>query len=141
MNLLDKYKRQTAIRPIVFVCVLPMLLTCHQRAFSQIYRWDNGELIPGTEDIALIEGSDLAEFALSYGDLSRRRLIAINMSGADLSQVAFDSSRLARVNLERSNLSNAILDGTDFWNVEFKDANLEGASIRGAQFHSARMGA
>ena len=137
MNI-DKHKQNTACRSIVAVCVLPILLTCNQRACSQIYRWDNGQVIPGTEEITLTEASNLAGLPLMYGDFSRRELVAINMSEADLSQADFVSSRLARVNLEGSNLSNATLDRTNFWNVEFKDANLEGASIRGAEFHSPK---
>ncbi len=96
---------------------------------ADIYRWDNGQVIPGTEGIELGPGVDLSFRGLKYAD----------MSGKDLSLAQFTSSNLIRANfglanLTEANLSGASLNGASFWLANLMSANLQDAEITGAGF-------
>ena len=54
---------------------------------SDIFRWDNGQLIPGTAGITPAPGVQLARMDLQYAELS----------GIDLTNADFEDSDLTRV--------------------------------------------
>jgi uncharacterized protein YjbI with pentapeptide repeats len=95
--------KRISICGFVFVCV--GLLAAKGRA--DIYRWDTGQLIPGTEGITPGPGVQLDHLTLQYADLGN-----MNLTGA-----SFEASELTRANLGSSTLSSA---------------NLTGAVVRGA---------
>jgi hypothetical protein len=68
---------------------------------ADIYRWDNNQVIPGTEGITPGPGVQLDHRELEYARLNSFVLI-----GAD-----FELSNLTRADLDQSNLTNANLTG------------------------------
>jgi len=81
---------------------------------ADIYRWDNGEVIPGTEGITPGPGVQLVNLDLSYGDFSR-------LIGSDLSRATFAGSNLTRARFSRQVLFQA----------DFTDANIDGVDFTG----------
>ena len=65
-----------------------ILLTCGllgTAVRADIYRWDTGEVIPGTEGITPGPGVDLSHMELEYADLENRDLRGANLTDANLS--------------------------------------------------------
>ncbi|MFO0912666.1 MAG: pentapeptide repeat-containing protein [Pirellulales bacterium] len=81
-------------------------------AEAQIYRWDNGQLIPGTESILPAPGAELDHLNLEFA-----RLRPFDLTGATFAQ---------------SNISNA-----DFITSNLSNADFTGATIAGARFGSS----
>ena len=118
---------------------------------ADIYRWDNGAVISGTEGIepgpgvqldhrklwhAALAQLDLtgANFELSNltsAHLRESTLTNANLSGANLTSASLGSSKLTNANLSGANLTSA-----DLYNTTLTDANLTGALVRGAGFGS-----
>jgi uncharacterized protein YjbI with pentapeptide repeats len=111
---------------------------------ADIYRWDNGQVIPGTEGITPGQNIDLSlwngdshnlRYADFSGDLSfsnffnswvdNARFINANLTGASLS-----NSTLTNANLTAANLTNAEL-GSSTLTI----ANLTGAVVTGTSFY------
>ena len=97
---------------------------CPLLARADIYRWDNGQMIPGTEGITPGPGIDLSRWGtdphnLRYG----------NFSG-DLSTSAFFDSWLDNARFINTNLTNALLERSTLTN-----ADLTGALVTGACFY------
>ncbi len=84
---------------------------------ADIYRWDDGTLIPGTEGIE--SGPDL--------QLDNRVLAYADLYGSDLSGSRFNSSDLTNAHLQTATLTNA-----DFSSSNLSDANLHGAKLTNA---------
>ncbi|MEX2185625.1 MAG: pentapeptide repeat-containing protein [Pirellulales bacterium] len=119
---------------------------------ADIYRWDNGEPIPGTEGITLGPGVQLdhrqLQFAQLGGGLTGANFAASNLTNARLSGLFsgadFDSSNLTSARLtgtftgadfEAANLTNAVL-----WaivtNVNFSDAIVVGTNLNSPMLRS-----
>jgi uncharacterized protein YjbI with pentapeptide repeats len=88
---------------------------------ADIFRWDNGQVIPGTEGIVPGPGIDLANRQLQYAGLS-----SIDLTGAD-----FLLCNLANANLAGADLTNASLS-----NATLTSANLTGAMVSKANFRA-----
>ena len=90
---------------------LALLLLAAMAASSRadIYRWDNGQVIPGTEQVTPGPGVILDHHELSYADLTNH----------DLTDSRFEYSNLTNAQLYQSTLTNA---------------NLGGAVVTGADF-------
>jgi uncharacterized protein YjbI with pentapeptide repeats len=92
---------------------------------ADIFRWDNGELIPGTAGVTPVPGVDLQVWNtdshnLQYADFS---------AGLDLSRANFRSSWLDYTHFQGANLTNAYL-----YQSTLTNANLSGATVKGANF-------
>lgn len=90
---------------------------------ADIYRWDNGERIPGTEGIQPGPGIDQSFWNtnsqdLQYGNFS---------DGLNLSAAKFYSSSLVHAHFRGANLTNAVLESSALFG-----ANLSGAVVTGA---------
>jgi uncharacterized protein YjbI with pentapeptide repeats len=101
---------------------------------ADIYRWDNGQLIPGTEGITPGRG----------GELDHRNLEFAELNETDLTDARFDSSNLTRARffsatLTNSNLSAANLTEADLGNANFTNAKFDGAVVNGADFGSTNL--
>jgi uncharacterized protein YjbI with pentapeptide repeats len=88
-------------------------------ASGEIYRWDTGELIRGTEGITPEAGVWLAGAKLEFADLSQ----------ADLAMATLAHATLASADLSQANLA-----GASFFRATFSGANLSDAMVTGASF-------
>ncbi len=86
---------------------LVVCLAFASRAHGDIYRWDNGQVISGTEGITPGPGVQLDHRELSYA----------NLKSAQLTQANFEASNLANANLTFATLTGAT----------FTDAVVSGA--------------
>ena len=102
---------------------------------ADIYSWDTGEVIPGTEGIepgpgVQLSGWNTEEHNLRYADFSG----GLNLTDADFSvswldQADFSGQNLTNASLSRANLSNANLVGANL-----RNSNLFAAGLRFAEF-------
>ncbi|MFO0911798.1 MAG: pentapeptide repeat-containing protein [Pirellulales bacterium] len=117
-------------------------------AHAQIYRWDNGKLIPGTNGIKPGPGVKLinwntdshnlryADFSagldLSNADFHRSWLDYAHFQGANLTSAKLNDTVLTKANLKGANLTNANL-----YNTHLENVNLTGALVNGTNFAEA----
>jgi uncharacterized protein YjbI with pentapeptide repeats len=92
------------------VCLV-VLLICSV-AHADIYRWDNGELIPGTEGIDPGPGVQLDHRELGYAALSGLNLTASGFGFSNLSYANLSSSTLTA-----AHLTGAVVTGTNLGNT------------------------
>ena len=126
----------------------PPVYCPHPPLRADIFRWDNGELIPGTEGIIpgpgveirkTLKFADLARFdltgaVLQFSNLTEHKLDGSILSNADLSHVtltngSLQATILTDVNLISANLGNARLDGANLTQADFTFADFSGASL------------
>src|SRR5690349_20512466 len=84
---------------------------------ADVFRWDNGQLLPGTEGITPGPNVDLSAKFLRYAELRD-------------------------VDLTRANFEDSVLRNARFWNSNFlvtifQDANIREADFRGAVIHQS----
>jgi uncharacterized protein YjbI with pentapeptide repeats len=117
---------------VLFVVSLADAVT----ARADIFRWDNGQLIPGTEGIVPGPGVQLNNRELEFADLRRQPTISdlsgANLSGANLSNAWFHEANLSDANLSRANLTAAL-----FATATLTNADLTGALVTGTDFAAA----
>ncbi|MFO0911949.1 MAG: pentapeptide repeat-containing protein [Pirellulales bacterium] len=117
---------------------------CLSISHAQIYRWDNGQVIPGTEEISLHPEVFLFEWDqenhnLRFGDFSGQ------LHGSTFADCWLDSARfvnaslvaaeLARTTLVNADFTKADLTGAVFVDATLTDAVFEGALIKGLQLY------
>jgi hypothetical protein len=73
-------------------------------ALADIYRWDTGEVIPGTEGIEPEAGLQLLGMDLSYAELPDAYLDRANFNGSDLRFAVFRNAVLTNADLSRTTL-------------------------------------
>ncbi len=147
-------------RPARLLTFAALLLAAPSLAEAQILRWDNGQVIPGTEGITPGPGVNLSGWyteghRLSWADLAG----GLDLTGANLSHSWFESAHLdfatlvdaniaatflynaslTNANLERSNLTEAGLFYTDLTNANLADADLRNAYCEWPNLHSANL--
>ena len=86
---------------VVALCTLLAASLAH----ADIYRWDTGEVIPGTEGIEPGPGVDLDHMDLRYAELSG------SAHAMDLTEANFEASNLTHASLGLSTLTDANLTG------------------------------
>lgn len=96
---------------------------------GDIYRWDNGEVIPGTEGVVPGPGVDLDLFQLEYADLSGLDLTHATLSGTNLS-----FARISASDLSHADFSGARLAKTFFIDTTLDEADFAGAILNGTIF-------
>ncbi len=99
-------------------------------AAADVYRWDIGALIPGTEGITPGPGVQLDHRELEYANLSQKDLTGAN----------FESSNLANAALYESTLANADLRGVNLTHAWLAFSTLTNANLRGAVVTETRLG-
>ena len=114
---------------------------------ADIYRWDTGEVIPGTEGIQPGPGVRLVwwntdDRNLRYADFSggldltdagfyANWLVEANLGDADLTRVNLELSDLTAANLADANRTGANLRWATLTGVDFAGAVIQGAVLRG----------
>ena len=83
---------------------------------ADIFRWDNGEVIPGTEEITPGPGIFLYQRDVQYADLAN----------SDLRYGQFEEARLDYARFTNSNLSGGFMPNTTFLGADFTDAIIDG---------------
>ena len=122
-----------------------LLMTLPAAAQADIFRWDNGQLIPGTQGITPGPGVDLSRWSspernLRFADFSG----GLDLTQANFSSSWLDNSRFNGANLTRCTsicrtLTNANLSGTNLTDAWLRvatltNANFAGAVVAGANF-------
>jgi uncharacterized protein YjbI with pentapeptide repeats len=115
--------RRTPLGQCIMALIFLVALAASGRA--AIFRWDNGQVIPGTEGITPVPGVNLSDWNtdshnLRYADFS---------AGLNLSDASFIDSWLENAHFQGANLNNAVLYGSTLTN-----ADLSGTTVTGAFF-------
>jgi uncharacterized protein YjbI with pentapeptide repeats len=97
-------------------------------AQADIFRWDNGQLIPGTEGITPGPATEIGARALQFAELSNTNLTGSwfydkMLHGSDLTGARFTNANLSYTVLTKSNLSGA----------DFSGATIIGTYLYGTQ--------
>lgn len=109
------------------------------RAHADIFRWDNGEPIPGTEGMEPGPGVQLEHRQLRFAELSNFDLTGANFEGADLSGSDFENSTLTGANLAGAFVANTRLrEATSrgltkeqlYSTASYQAQNLEGIELQ-----------
>lgn len=103
-----------ASRKASFLIAVCGLLLLAMPASADIYRWDNGEVIPGTEGVDIVPGTRVWNLDLHFADLTNR----------DMSQIKFDYVHMAYAKLNGSDLT-----GTEFRNLSMPGVDFTGANL------------
>jgi uncharacterized protein YjbI with pentapeptide repeats len=98
---------------------------------ADIYRWDNGQVIPGTEGTNPAPGVILSQHELEYAALSE-----FDLTGAQLDRTNLGFAVLYDSNLTNANLAGANLSDADFHDAVLTGAHLNDAIIQRADFSS-----
>jgi hypothetical protein len=124
-----------------------LLVSLPAAAQADIFRWDNGELIPGTEGIT--PGPGVGFDYCPWTCLPRDLRFADFSGGLDLTEANFyptwlDNSRFNGANLTGARLAsaslrNADLSGTNLTNASLYGANLTNADLSGANLTDAEL--
>jgi uncharacterized protein YjbI with pentapeptide repeats len=110
-----------------------LLTSLPAAAQADIFRWDNGQLIPGTEGITPGPGVNLSYLSLPFADFSGGLdLTEANFVDSSLDNSRFNGANLTRADLRYVSLTNADLSGTDL-----SGASLGGSTLTSANFASA----
>jgi uncharacterized protein YjbI with pentapeptide repeats len=138
-----------ATRKLALACLLALPhFPATLPAPAQVYRWDNGQLCPGTQNIPPVPGAIYSNFSradrnLDFADLQSKQLTSTQitassltsakLTGANLTSADFRLSFLTNADLTSANLTSALLLDTTF-----TSATLTGATITGAILFGAR---
>ncbi len=93
-------------------------------ARADIFRWDNGQLILGTEGITPGPGVQLDHRELEFALLELIDLMGANFEASNLTSARLGLSSLANANFASANLTSASLDNSALGNANLSSANL-----------------
>ncbi len=124
--------RSRAARRLVLL-LLPLILVTFGATHADIYRWDNREVIPGTEGIEPGPGVDLSGMDLRYADLTGENLQRANFEASNLGNAS-----LRWADLLEANLTDVLVTWADLWStggltkeqLYLTDAVLTGARLQ-----------
>ena len=138
----DIFLRMGQLGPPFYVVLARILLAISMALPTSIvdgdvYNWQTGEVILGTEGITPRAGVDFWSlnndgFDLSYADFSNLDLRRGVFDNADLSYALFDQANLQGASLEYADLTDA-----NFTNATLEEATLRKADLSKAVFDSA----
>ncbi|MCA9148247.1 MAG: pentapeptide repeat-containing protein, partial [Planctomycetales bacterium] len=130
--------------------MLAVLLTSSATAFADVYRWDTGQLISGSEGIVLGPGTVVSSQNLEYADLREldltdsyfreSNLVYADFSNSDLQGADLRDAKLTHVNLTDTNVSGVRLDRSTtlgltaeqlYSTASYKSRNLRGIGLGG----------
>jgi uncharacterized protein YjbI with pentapeptide repeats len=104
---------------------------------ADILRWDNGQIIPGTEGLTPGPGVDLGLRQLEFAELSGIDLTDASLRGAMLTDAKFVGAKLIRANFSPSKLGNANFSQADLTSAYFAYADVTGADFSDAIVNNA----
>ena len=108
-----------------------LLMSLPAAAQADIFRWDNGQLIPGTQGITPGPRVVLDHHELAFAALLERNLTSARFDFSNLTSARLGGSTLTNANLAGANLSDANLSYSTLTN-----ANLSFADMPVRQFFS-----
>lgn len=126
-------RRFASTASLVAVALVPFLVS--RSVIGQVYRSDNNQLIPGTENISPAPGADFSSLDLSYAALRFKNLTAATFTSADLT-----SANLYGSTLTSAKFISAVLTFADLSNSELTSANFLDADVRFANLASNNFG-
>lgn len=95
---------------------------------AQIFRWDNDQLIPGTQEIKPGAGVSAPEQTLSYAQLSGVNLTGSNFRESDLAYADFSGAILIDAVLEAATLESANFEQATIDGLHLNDTTSKGFS-------------
>jgi uncharacterized protein YjbI with pentapeptide repeats len=106
---------------------------------ADVLRWDNGQVIPGTEEIVpgprlRLSGWHTPERNLQYADFSD-----LDLFGADFSSNWLDDARFTRAHLNPANFMFSALSNADFMAADLTNAQLEVTTLSDANLRNANL--
>ena len=113
---------------ILRVCLL--WLGCCACVHGDIFNWQTGEVIPGTEGITPAPGVDL-----SYRNTEALNLWYADLENANLENASFRESWLDNAKFTQANLVDAFL-----FEARLGGADFSGAVVTGASFDNTTVG-
>jgi uncharacterized protein YjbI with pentapeptide repeats len=130
-------KGSPVIQPRVIVASV-LLIASASLTQADILRWDNGQIIPGTEEITLGPRVQLNDRELEFAELSETDLTGADFTRSNLIAARFSRTKLAGANFSGANLSRAWVDATTFWRVPgftkehlYSTASYQAMNLRG----------
>ncbi len=96
-----------------------LLLSLESYSAADIFRWDTGALIPGSQELVAQPDSDLGGRNLRYADFR-----ATNLAHARFVESMLFKASFANANLSRARFQAAQLTGADFQGAEIAGAGL-----------------
>ena len=121
-----------ALRQIAMVIFLALAGSGAGRC--DIFRWDTGEVIPGTEGIEPGPGVDLSGLDLSFA-----RLRELDLTGANLSRATLHFAQVSDVILDRASFRDAVVTRALFNSKSLVGADFQGANLAGASLSNANL--
>ena len=106
---------------------------------ADIVRWDNRELIPGTQGLTPGPAAQLDGKYLAFADLDGANLAFANLQSANLQHARLRSSVLTDANLSQANLAAADVVAANIAGADVSAANLTGAFLQWADFTGATL--
>ena len=121
-----------------FALLLTLLCAPFCNAHADVYRWDNGQVIPGTEGITPGPAVQLDHRQLQYADLRESDLTGASFVQSDLTLASLNLSTLTDVNLSGAVILVANFAYTTGFTKEqlysttsYRDKNLLGIQLAG----------
>ena len=126
---------------VLAVLAVAVCLASSSGAVADIYNWQTGQVIPGTEGITPGPGIDLSSNPPDGGpwNTPSQNLQYADLGGMDLQWSYFNGSWLDDANFSGANLRNANLTGASFWWARLTDADLSNANLTEAGFGWATL--
>jgi uncharacterized protein YjbI with pentapeptide repeats len=111
-------------------------------AEGAIFRWNDGQLIPGTQNITPGPGIRLDQMMLERADLRRFDLTGASFIQSNLHRSDFTLSNLTDANFRGAvvtlcNISFSNLNGADFREANLSEATFHNSTLLGANFEDA----
>ena len=100
-------------------------------AGADIFRWDNGQLVPGTEGIKLGPDVRLQSLGLVFADMRD-----LDLSGANLRRAILTDAKFTNSDLTSANLRDAFLQGTDFSDAVINGTRFSQSGITAEQYYT-----
>lgn len=129
-------------------------LICPQPTTAQIYRWDTGGVIPGTEELVPGPGVGLSGLSLEFAALKNADLAGAGFGFSILSNASFRDANLAGAKFQFSTLAGADFSGATIPGAVFTSttgargftrsqlystASYRDADLRDVQFHNENL--
>jgi uncharacterized protein YjbI with pentapeptide repeats len=108
-------------------------------ARADIFRWDDGQVIPGTEGIEPGPGLQLENWNTEGRNLSYARLSDLDLAGASFANSWLDYARLESAILSSADLTTANLWGSTLTNANLRQANLTRTHLTAANLTNADL--
>ncbi|MCA9198760.1 MAG: pentapeptide repeat-containing protein, partial [Planctomycetales bacterium] len=111
-----------------------------------IFRWDNGQVIAGTEGIVPGSGLDLSQRTLAFAYLTNVDLTGTSFQDSDLSDARFMGSNLTNVDFRGASIARAVFEDAEGFTAEqllstqsYATKQLSGVNLRSMDLDGADL--